>query len=253
MATNIAVELKAPSGTGTAKSILTVPTSMGNRTPFVYIENLSSKSGAEQEISIDVAVAGSQGAVVVEGIACYEQDRPILNLDSTDYGVDVVSAATAQPIYDGAYRSIGGIMDALANCDARRVGIWHWSNGDSVLATSSSASYASLLSLAVPALGRKLARADTYGSVKWSVYAKMSAASTGSVRLTTTNSGVSDVMSVTSTSYAWTTARTISIDCDNMSASDGRQSTAWDDLQIEIAGDGTNSIIVQSISVWSDD
>lgn len=245
--------LRAPPSTGTPL-VITPTTSLDARIPVVYVEDLASKSNSEGEIAIEFGVTNAQaGNVIVEGIACYEQDRPILTMDSTDYGVDVVTCAAAQPMYDGDYASFGGIMDSLANSDARRVGIWHWTVGASALAARSTASYADLLALSVPGLARKLARAATTGTVKWSVYAKMSSAGTGLVRLTSSHSGISDVMSVTSTSYAWTTARTVSIDCDDMSASDGRQGSSWDDLMVSFQGDGTRTLTIQSISIWSDD
>lgn len=247
----VSAEIEAPALTGTTRGV-PVSASLDTRTPVVYVETLGSKSATEQEISISIKALGA--AVIVEGISCYEQDRPLLNQDTTDYGVDVHTLSTAQPMLDDEFRSIGGVMDALANADARRIGHFHWTLGDGA-ATRTTASYASLLSLAVPCLARKLARAAVTGTVKWSVYAKVAAGAGGQVRLTTTNSSVSDVMSVTSTSYAWTTARSISIDCDDMDSDDGRQtagSPAWDDLDLEIQGDGTNLLSVGSISIWEE-
>ena len=251
--TAITAELEAPALTGTTV-IVPVNASLDLRIPRFYTETLGSKSNTEGEISISVKALG--GTVIVEAIACYEQDRPQLNRDSTDLGVDVVTTSTGQPMFDADYASIGGIMDSLAGADARRVGIWHWTVGDSISTTRMSASYDDLLILPVPVLARKLARSAVTGSVKWSVYAKMSSAGTGGVRLTTTGSGVSDVMPVTSTTFAWTTARSISIDCDDMDSIDGRQTSgapAWDDMNIEIAGDGTRTLTLGSISIWSDD
>lgn len=249
-ASGVTAEIRAPALTGTLRTV-PVSSSLDTRTAVVYIETLASKAATEAQIAISIKANG--GAVIVEGIGCYEQDRPLLNQDTTDYGVDVVTLSTGQPMLDDAFRSIGGVMDTLANADARRVGIFHWTMGDGA-ATRTLNTYTPLLTLAVPALARKLARAAVLGTVKWSAYAKV-AAGNGTVRLTTTGSGVSDVMTVTSTTYAWTTARSISIHCDDMASVDGRQTAAspvWDDLQLEIAGDGTNLLSVSSVSIWED-
>ncbi len=245
-------ELEAPALTGTTVTI-PVNQSLDTRIPQLYTEVLGSKSSTEAEISISVKAIGGV-SLIVEAISCYEQDRPILNRDSTDLGVDVVTCATAQPMFDADYVSIGGIMDSLAGSDARRVGIFHWTVGDSTSVNRTSAVETNLLSLGVPVLARKLGRSATTGVLKWAVYAKMSSAGTGTVRLTTSSSGADSVINVTSTSYAWTTAAaTDPVDCDSMSAADGRQSSAWDDMQFAYAGDGTRTITLQSISVWSDD
>lgn len=249
-ASGVTAEIEAPALTGTTRTV-PVSASLDTRTPIVYVETLASKAATEQEIAVSIKAVG--GAVIVEGIACMEQDRPLLNQDTTDYGCDVVTLSTGQPMLDDAFRSIGGVMDTLANADARRVGIFHWTMGDGA-ATRTLGTFTPLLTLAVPALARKLARAAVTGSVKWSVYAKV-AANKGTVRLTTTGSGVSDPMTVTSTTYAWTTAQTVSIHCDDMASVDGRQTAAspvWDDLQIEIAGDGTNLLSVSGVSIWDD-
>lgn len=249
----VSAEIRAPQATGT---LVTVPVSgsLDARTPLVYTEVLGAKSKTEQEITIGIKALG--GSVIVEGIACMAQDRPILNMDATDLGVDVVSLASGQPILEEDYRSLGGVINTLNGADARRIGLFHWTIGDLTAATRSANTYAALLPLAVPVLARKLGRAAVTGSVKWSAYAKVDAGAGGQIRVTTTESGVDDVMTVTGTSYAWQQPRTISIDCDDMDSADGRQtsaSPAWDDLQIQIKGDGTNALRVKSVSIWSDD
>lgn len=246
--------IKAPASGGTQVVSDAPVVSLDRRFPLIYMEQLSSQTSTEAQIDISVSWGTGQGSasLIVEGVACYEQDRPLLAQDTTDYGVDVASCATGLPMYDASYASFGGLNNALAHCDARRVGIWHWTNGDATTAAITSATPQNLLQLGVPGLARKLARAATTGTVKWSVYGKMSASGTGVVTLSST-SGVSDAMNVTSTSYAWTTAQSVSIDCDNFSASDGRQSSRWDDLAIAFKGNGTQTLTIQSISIWSDD
>lgn len=247
-AAGVTVEVASPSG-GTAVTYA-VASSLDARTPITHAQALTGHSGVEAQIEVTIKAIG--GAVIVEGLCCCEQDRPLLNSDATDYGVDVVTLATGQPIFDASNVSFGGIMDALANADARRVGIFHWTVGDGEV-TNSSSTHIDLLPLGVPGLAQKIARAATTGAVKWSAYAKADAGDVGEVTLTTSESGVNDTAPV-GTSYAWTAARTVSIDCEDLAADDGLQGGVWDELQISIgSADNTNACRVKSVSVWIDD
>jgi hypothetical protein len=242
--------IKAPGASGTALTS-SVSEIEDYRSPIVYVENLSSQAATEQQIDINIAAAGAD--VLVEAISCYEQDRPILQSDSTDYGVDLFTCASGQPIYDAANVSVGGAYDALTNSDARRVGIFHWTQGDSTAAATASGTPASLLTLSIPVLVRKLGRSDVTGSVKWAAYAKVTAG-TGTITLTHTNDTgtFTDSASVTGTSYAWTSARTVSsFDCDDLATGDGLPG-GWDTVNFEISASG-GTLTVQSISVWQDD
>jgi hypothetical protein len=238
--------IKAPGASGTSLTAYAGDGIDARRTPIIYTENLASQSATEQQIDINVAAA--TGGCIVDAICCYEQDRPVLQSDSTDYGVDLFTCASGQPIYDGANVSVGGVYDALTNSDARRVGIFHWTQGDGASTTTGD-----LLSIAVPVLVRKLGRSDVTGSVKWSAYAKVTAG-TGTITLEHVNdSGTfTDAATVTGTSYAWTSARTVSsFDCDDLTTDDGLPG-GWDMLNFERAVVG-GTLTVQSISVWQDD
>jgi hypothetical protein len=242
------VTIKAPGATGAAYDLFVAKSDDGaTKTTVTYVETLAAQTATEQEITINVAVTGDE--LMVEAICCYEQDRPSLDLASPDVGIFVPTVGTDQPIYDQTFRSVGGVMDTLAALDARRVGIYHWTQGDSVAALTSSATPAPLTN-AVPVLTRKDIRTSTTGNLKWSVYAKVTGG-TGTVTLTTT-SGVNDSHSVTSGSFAWTAARTVAPACEDMSAVDGRRGGAWDYATINISCSGGFSLTVQSISIWED-
>lgn len=246
------VEIRAPAASGVVRVASTGPSDLRN--PIVYVENLASRSATEQQVDIEIYVdTVSSGEVYVESIACYEQDRSVLQSDATDYGVDLFSLASGQPIYDPPYASIGGVYDILTHSDARRVGIFQWSQGDSSGFVADGFS-TSLLSLPVPVLVRKLARTATTGSVRWSAYARVSAG-TGTITLTHTNSAGTflSAVDITGTSFAWSPAQTVAgFDCDNLSAADGRRASAWDMLNFTVEAAGGN-LLIRSISVWQDD
>lgn len=248
---SVHADIRSPSGSGPTIQV-PVRTTLDTRTSDVYVEDVASKATAEVEITISIKAV--EHAVIVESISCYEQDRPVLNGDATDYGVDVTTLASRQPIFEGSYQSAGGVYDSLANADARRVGLFHWSVGGSTSVTRLSATPANIFILDAPILTRKLARSAVTGTVKWAIYAYLSGAGTGTVTASTT-SGASNTITITNTAAAWSTPQTFAVDCDDMASLDGRQTAGtprWDMLNFKFAGNGTRSIIVQAISVWDD-
>lgn len=249
--TTVQAEFQAPAVTGAVVKTI-VSTSLDNRVPIVYVENVAAKATSETEITLSIKAIDHN--ILVDSITCYEQDRPVLNGDATDYGIDTTTTAVRQPIFDASYQSIGGVFDGLANADARRVGLFHWSVGGSTLVTRSSATPANIFILDSPILTRKLYTGAVTGTVKWAIYAYLSGAGTGTVTASTT-SGASNTITITNTAAAWSTPQTFAVDCDDMASADGRQTAGtprWDMLNFKFAGNGTRSIIVQAISVWDD-
>lgn len=245
-------EIKAPASTGTLLTAY-APPSTDVRTQIVYVENLAAKSSAEGAITLEIKANG--GNVTVDSIACYEQTRPILTLDSTDYGCDLETLRPRDPIYYRANRSWRGVADGLAQCDPRTVGLFQWAVPEAGAYTRTTASYLNIFTHAVPIIARKLGTTAVTGSVKWAAYAKVAGGAGGQIRVTTTESGVSDSVTVSGTSFAWTTARAIAIDCTDMDSADGRQtaaSPAWDRINFALQGDGTNALSVAALSVWDD-
>lgn len=245
-------EIKAPASTGTLLTVYPAPTIDGN-SPAIYVENLAAKSSTEAAITLEIKA--NTANITVDSIACYEQTRPILTLDSTDYGCDLETLRPRDPIYYRANRSWRGVADGLAQCDPRRVGLFQWAVPEAGAYTRTTASYLDIFTHAVPILTRKLGTSATTGSVKWAAYAKVAGGAGGQVRVTTTQSAVSDSVTVAGTSYAWTTARSITIHCDDMDSADGRQTAAtpvWDRINFALQGDGVNALSVAALSVWDD-
>lgn len=243
------IKLRAPS-TGT-DVVLTIPT---GRSLVTYTESLSASSDASQEISVAVEVVTTDVEVTTRRLFCAEVDRASLEQDATDYGVDISTAAAGRPMFDSPAASgvsLGGVVDALTYVDTRRAGIFHWTTGDSAV-SNTSATYADLMALAVPVQAAKELRADTTGVVMWTAYARMASAGTGKVRIVTSASGVTDSVNVTSTSYAWTTPRAISIDCEDLADDAGLLALTFDDLAVAIAGSGSVAINVKHVSVYVD-
>jgi hypothetical protein len=242
------VTIRAPAVTGTA-----VTTDIGFRAlfwqPFQYIEDLTAKSSTEQEISIDIAATG--GTANVLGIGCYEEDRSALNDDATDYGIRVETVVPRAPMIDVAQTSLRGVYDAFANMDARRVGIFHIALDTGEAFSRLSATLQSITDLPPKIQVGKLNSGATTAQCYWSCYARMatSGGTGGSVKLSTSLSGVSDTATITGTTFAWITSRAITVSADNFASVDGFRN---DELTIEIAGDGTRVVEVASVSIWVD-
>lgn len=250
----ITADLKAPT-TGTAVTVNALAET-DFLVPYFVTETLASKSGTEQEINCSVKANG--GTVRVVGICCYEQDRPLLNEDATDLGLDIPTCGAGQPILvtSAGYESLPGVYDVVksgTSLDGRRVGLLHATWGDTGV-TRTTASFADMLALPAPVLAAKRYRTDVTATVKWSVYAKVAGGAGGQVRLTA-DSGDTDTITVTGTTAAWATASTLIVDCEDMGSADGRQTAAtpaWDAIQIAHQGDGTNALTVYHVSVWED-
>lgn len=238
--------VRAPASTGTALEYAVL--GGGRRMPpIVYSELIGSPSATEAEISIDITAAN--GSVVVEQIACYEQDRP--SLTSGETSVDLETLLRAQPIRSDVGWGEVASLAVSATSDARRVGIFHMATSDGAPWTKAGTGYTSLVTLGCPVLGPKDLTTSTTASVKWSAYAKITGG-TGHVKLVTSHSTVNDVANVTSGTFAWTATRSISIDCDDLSTDDGLPSATWDELTPSIEGAGGQTISVASVCIWYD-
>lgn len=219
--------------------------------PFLYIEDLASQSNTAGEIYFEIQ--SYPGHVTLLSLCCWEQWRPLLAQSSNDHGVNAASCGSRAPVYVGSYattaESVGGVYNALADADARRVGLWHWVAPDYAPYTNNTTSFIGPDSISMPVLTRKLVSGATTGSVYWSALCKVTGG-TGHVKMTSSHSSVSDDVSITNTTAAWFTPRTITVDCENMSATDGLQSSTWDELYWVAKAAAAQTVTVYAVSVW---
>ena len=251
------VIIRAPASSGTPSASLSVGTDPDVPNTIYYTETLGAKSGTEAEVTIDVQ--GSTQDVVVNSIECYEQTRPILTLDTTDYGVDLVTLRPRGPIYDVANATPAGVMDSYDNADARRVGGLAWVVDSATPVTSSTSTFAgwgSLLALDMPVIGRVIVQGQTGMTWTWSVYAKVDAGATGEVEIIDGNGDNLDTITVTSTAaFAWVTASTFSTDAEDLSLADGIRGGAWQDgtvinARMRWATGTAGSVHLAGLCVW---
>jgi len=233
-------------GGGSASTVFLGTVRSTRAAAFFFSEPLSAKTNTAADTSISIkAISGN---VVVESIAMYEQTRLNLAQDTTDYGVDLASVRMRQPIADYANKSVAGVIDAYKNLDARRAGLFHWSTPDAQAVQFTGGSYQTLFPLSPPALAAISTTGSTTGTITVAARAKVDAG-TGQVRFTAAGAGGNVVLSITSTSFAWV-SNTLSIDCENLSVSDGRRSSRWEGLTIEGNDNTATTLSVSAISVY---
>ncbi len=246
--TGVTATIKAPASTGTAITVV-VPSARTLRQPVIYRQILAAQSDTVGDLTIEFAVVG--GDVEIDSISCFDLDRSTISEGSPDYGTNTTLLRPRERIYEGdGSQSVTGVFASTLTADARRVGIYHWAVPD-LSPVTTAAGPTSLLSLACPVLApRYISATQVKASVWWAAYCKVSAG-TGTVRLTTTQSGVNSAATITGTSYAWTASREIEISCEDATAADGLQSSAWDDLQVAITGSG-GTLSLLSVCVWNE-
>jgi hypothetical protein len=231
--------IKAPTSTGTAM-VVDVARGRDTRLPIIYRELLSSSSSAVTDLTIEIAA--SAGDIEIDTVSCFEQQVPTVALDTT-------SLRPRERIYDNGDVSATGVYAGSLG-DIRRIGIYAWAVPVITPVTTTSGAYVDLLSLGVPVLGPFLSASTA--PVYWSAYAKVSTG-TANVRITTSHSGVSDAVTVSSTSFAWTTPRSISIDAEDMAADDGLRSSTFDDLMPAVKSNGGVTLSLAGLCVWNEE
>lgn len=228
------LSVAAPTGaTLTARGV--VGTTEATRA-VTFVEPLTAKSAAEQEISIDLRVVAGGASVLVQNVMCYEMPRRELLRDSTDRGIARETLLSREPVYDEDFVSLGGIMDAASFIDTRRrvtlfARSWPDNITDALSTTSGAALGTNLLTaLPVPMLARKRYIGDVVGAVSPRYYVRAPVGTSMEIRCANGATTV-DVTHAGTGAFAWVTSSAdINVDCELMTASDGRQGAAWDEL-----------------------
>ena len=251
------VAIKVPYNAGSALATVVAGDDRDTLSTYIVVEDRASQSATEEEISCNLAVTGA--GCVVESITCWDMPRAELAINANDDGVDLQTVAYRTPIREGTAESLGGEADAvvaaLAAC--RRV-LMQWalpattSEARSITGTSYGNALGGGTSII---LARKLYRSSTTGTLSAKVYAKTADTSDiADVRFTTT-SGASATINIPAAShgnFAWFGAPlTFTADCEDLTVSDGRRSTRWDELTVEAkVTAGGDILYLASISVW---
>jgi hypothetical protein len=248
--TSAAVGITAAVTVGGASAVTVYPSDVRDaRTTHIFRESLSSKTGTVADTSLVVAATG--GTVTVESVGMFEQARSSLDATTDDYGVDVTTLRARSPIADLDYQSIAGVIDAYKNLDARRAGFFHWATDASsaIAITAGSGSPVAVFDLSIPMTGAIPTLGDTTTLVTVAVLGKVDAG-TGTVRFQSDDAGASVNVEVTQTAYTTWATKTLSINCEDLTVSDGRRGSTWEGVAVDAWVTATDTFNVQAISIY---
>lgn len=245
---------------GAAQTIYVQP---GTNAPTVDAiqEQLTTQTAAEGELVLTVQPSG---AVTIMAIGCEALARPTLATDTNDRGVNITHMNPGSPVSAG---NLANIIKTTSDDDTgRRASILQWAvpysaGGSTTTAfaastTTDSPSWAQVFELPCPVLARKIGRSATTGTITMKVlhWSSDGASTTGTVRMLSSVNGASTGVAIGgSTTPAWSSADTATVDCDDLSAADGRLNGAWDELDIEFnRGAGSGTLYIASVAIWED-
>jgi hypothetical protein len=226
--------------------------------PVEVREVLSAQSAAEAELTAKLNIADGGD---LYGIGAWEIPRAELVFGGTDLGSEPSYLFPGSPI---AATPLAGIVAATADDSVgRRASLVQWAvpvtaGGSTTTAfafSTTSATWVDIWALPVPVLARKLGRSDTTGTITAKVLAWASDGSTGGdVRLSGSRAGAGSSTTIGSTTTpTWSAAFTLDVDADDLTASDGRRSSAWEELDVQIQRtSGSGTLYVASASIWED-
>jgi hypothetical protein len=230
------LEIAAP--TGATRTAAPLATTRDRVTPIVFRETVTTSTTAN-EINLDIKAIGAN--VTVDAIACYEQSRAELGLNTTDDGIAIESCRARQPIIDAANRSLAGVLDAYDALDARRSSLLQWAVPSGAAPFTTSGTYQAVFEDAPMVVAPVID--STLASCTYNVRCYLKATG-GSIFAQATTTAGSVSASTSSTSFIWLFVGAITTASEDLTDDDGLPSGGWDTCKIEIkCGTGTKAEI----------
>lgn len=243
------------------------------------VELLGAQSAGDTEITCSISASAVHNSLVVSGstftganisVTVYETARPSLKMDATDLGANVGEVRVGSPIKAETLTLL--TANAAQTTILKRGGYAHWSvpataggvTTTSFARSSTTSTYAPIwcvlpetgppaTATGIPILVPKYYRTSTTGTVQVRVLGWVSAASTLSVRATTSRSGTTtSAVTTTSTSPTWLTAIATTVDCEDLATDNGlRGPDTLDMINVEFARTaGAGTVYVAAISIF---
>lgn len=218
-----------------------------NGAPGIYgqqeiIETVTRASSATESTLAFTWVAGT---VRITHISCIEMPRADLELNTTDYGVDVDSLAARDPIYQTDYESIYGLANTVKQLNTDRGSLFgQWFPTPFLV---NSAAETAVFMTGVPILPAKDKASDTTRSCLVQIYGLVSA---GSYTLKVVDRlGASVTATLNSISLARTTI-TKSFLCENPSNNGGLPTGGIDTCQVTVTRlTGVGSVSISGVYI----
>lgn len=215
---------------------------------FYHVETVNRAAYAtEQDMTCSLLIDNDSG---LWGFGCYELPRPSLacaaaDLTTSDAGMDSDTLRAGMPITDDATGRgagfLGLTMTALRD-SCRRTGLF----AGAPLFSTESGTYTEVFKSPPIVLGRAIYNGDTTRTMEVAFYAMADPGSTGSLKLTMA-SGATVTVAISATTM--TKHRTsIAIDCEDLTAADGRRATRDDTCTVELkVASGAGAVTLYTI------
>lgn len=209
--------------------------------PAILYEPITSPTdtvGTATQLTLTLASSASSGAGFIDSISCFEVPRAVVVPGLDDGTVVLDRYRPGAPIHQF---SVETLVDAVTDLAAisRRNGMYCWAVDVADCFSTTSTSYVPIFDLLKPAV--LAAYTDAANGALDYINCKVYARSTvlgGTFRVTAA-SGDSNTINLTSSgAWVWNpgtiNTRTVSVDTENLSVSDGRRSSRWDELTFEL-------------------
>lgn len=218
----------------------------GSASTIVREYVVATRSSTETELTVEIEslLASDEilpSAVTIHWIGVAEAPRTELQTTSgvgSDKGTDGTTMVTSQPLMRA---NLEGAFVVLGDADTIvRRHVLNWarpvdSTNNGLFAVAfSSTSYVDLFALGLPVLGRQIFRGATTATLSGKIYGYATGGATFNVRLTSSENGSGGAVSFSSATPAWSSAMSLTVDCEDLSTDAGLQSGDWDLLNVEI-------------------
>jgi hypothetical protein len=216
--------------------------------PVVLVETLAARASAEE--TLEVIITATTNAVIVYSLCCFEKTRDELEAVADDHGIELGSLHGERPIYDPAFKSLGG-LDAAYQSITSHARRWHYywtaAHADATTVsggvTTTSGVFVDVLPLAVKMQGTK----RYVGDVEALLHVEVYAAATGGAGEVQAVTGLgSDAVTVNGAGFY---QLEVSIACTDLSDPLGG---TLDELQIQMRKTTGASITVGGVSAYED-
>ena len=225
--------------------------------PQFHLAVVASPNDTVHETSITLACPAGSGSGFVDSVACFEVPRPILSPEE-DLVTSEEMFAEGRPIGAGVTALVqnihdtGPVVTTSHSAVNRRNGIFYWSVPTSAAFSTTSTTYVNIFDLLKPpALAAYTT--DVEERINFRVYARSMGGSTASFRVETT-SGNAQTRSIGGTGvWEWWSsgiaASSVDVDAEDLSATDGRRSSRWDELTFQVKASSGFTVEVAAISI----
>jgi hypothetical protein len=196
----------------------------------LYVEELTAKSGAQDDLAVTFESTTGDVTAYVETVACFEMPRAVLTLDDVDRGLDLETLRPGAAMYAARGASVLGLAEGWGDTRVQRA-LWSqtWPT-----AQTTSGTFVDVHPLALPVLPSRRFASVATAKAEWWVYGYASNGTTsGEFRLTAGSGDTSTVaMPTGSSSGAWLARGVIDLDAEDLSDAEGLPSGGQETLQL---------------------